>query len=278
MFGLLFDKVPLPIGIVELFVLLCQYCIELIAPLAEYLKPFDNDVKSVPFNPPALVSIITSMWVLFACRNVVVNGILEPAVGDESDLVLDRFAGVLVVAGAVAGDEERRPVRPRAAAVRRRMLLHHVAGAGEDHLGHARVGTDRSAVMKRLRTAPLDTRETRLAVPAEAELARDDLLGEVAFADEQRHDEDPRRGRAAQDAGEGRMLLPEALDHLCEDAAAAQFIGMLEGRRRRIGVQRRTMAREHERGVGEVGVHRSAEDGPERRRCKASPEVGCDRK
>lgn len=114
---------------------------------------------------------------------------------DELDLALDGDAGVFVVARAVAGDEERDVLRFGRA--RKGMPLEDVAGTGENHVRHARVCADGSAVKKRLRVAPLHAREIGLVVRAQAKFARDDLLGEVAFADEQRHDEYARREYAA---------------------------------------------------------------------------------
>ena len=65
----------------------------------------------------------------------------------------------------------------------------------EDDCGHAVVRADRAAVVQALGTALLDAGKGLLAGRAETQLARDDLLGEVAFADEQRHDEHARRER-----------------------------------------------------------------------------------
>ena len=135
---------------------------------------------------------------------------------------------------------------------RRRVVLDDAARAGQEHLSHAVMGANRAAVVERLGAALLDAREIGLVIRAQAEFARDDFLGEVPFADEQRHDENARGEDAAQHATDGGLQLPETFDDLREDAATAEFIGVLVGRRGRIAIERRAVAHEHQGCVGKV--------------------------
>ena len=102
--------------------------------------------------------------------------------------------------------------------------------------------------------ALLHTREIGLVVPAQAEFSRDNFLGKVTFADEQGKDEGTRSEHATQDAANGRLEFPKAFEHLREKVATAQFIRVLIGRRSRIGIQRRAMADQNERSVGEAVI------------------------
>src|SRR5436190_13593773 len=120
---------------------------------------------------------------------------------DEVGLALDGFAGVFVVAGAVAGDEECSVLRFRRAG--KGMLVYDFAGAAEEDVGHAVVCADRAAVVEDLGVAALNMRRGEDTPPyLKAEFTRDDFFGEVAFADEEGHDEDSRGEDAAQDAGQ----------------------------------------------------------------------------
>jgi hypothetical protein len=105
--------------------------------------------------------------------------------------------------------------------------------------------------MEGLGAALLDAGEIRLAVRAKTQLAGNDLLGEIAFADEEWHNENAGRENSAQDAGNARFEFPKAFDDLAEDFAAAQFIGVLIGGRAGIGVEGRAVARQNQRGIGE---------------------------
>src|SRR5439155_26322481 len=110
-----------------------------------------------------------------------------PSRANKFDLPLDGLAGILVAARAVPGDEQRGLAGLWSA--RRGMLFDDVARAGQQHLRHAVVRADWTAVVERLAAALLHAREVRLVVRAQAEFTRDDFLGEVSFADEQRHNE-----------------------------------------------------------------------------------------
>ena len=94
-----------------------------------------------------------------------------------------------------------------------------------------------------------DAGEMGFARAAKAEFARDDLPGEIAFADEHRDDEHTRGGEAAQDLPDIRLLLPESFPHLSEEAALAQRAGVQANRRGGTGVDGRTVADEQQRGV-----------------------------
>ena len=64
------------------------------------------------------------------------------------------------------------------------MLLDDVARPGEQHARHAVVRADRAAVVNRPVAPLLDASKIGLAARSQAELARDDFLGEVTFGDE----------------------------------------------------------------------------------------------
>src|SRR5687768_13746652 len=102
---------------------------------------------------------------------------------NEFDLSFDGIAGVFVLAGAVAGDEERRFAGLWRA--REWMLRNGFLCAREQDFGHAVVGADRTAVMDRLVVAAEDA-----FIASEAEFARNHFVSEVAFADKKRDAED----------------------------------------------------------------------------------------
>lgn len=110
----------------------------------------------------------------------------HPARADQLHLPLDRLARVLIVPRAVAGDEQRNVRRQRRPW--ERMLRHHLACPRHDHVRHAVVRPDGTAVIQSLTAALLNTREFALPLGAKAQLARDHLLREIALADEQRHE------------------------------------------------------------------------------------------
>ena len=113
-----------------------------------------------------------------------------------------------------------------------------VARPSQQHGGHAVVRADGPAVEKRLFAPPLHTGELLLNLGAETEFARNDFLGEIALADEQRHNKHPGRESAAQDSGEIGFLFPESFQHLREESAAPKFVRVLVSRRGRICVER----------------------------------------
>src|ERR1051325_6994892 len=114
---------------------------------------------------------------------------------DQVGLAFDGFAGVLVVAGAVTRDEKRGVLRLRRTG--KGMLLHDFASAAQKHVRHAVVSADRAAIIELLRSA------FRLPHPwFESQFPRNDFLGEVAFADEEGHDEYTRSEHAAQDTSD----------------------------------------------------------------------------
>src|SRR5688572_28064722 len=91
---------------------------------------------------------------------------------NEFDLALDGFAGIFVLAGAMAGDKERCFAGLWRA--REWMLGNGFFGAREQDFGHAVVGADGAAVMDRLIVAAENA-----FVGSEAELARDHFVREV---------------------------------------------------------------------------------------------------
>ena len=78
-----------------------------------------------------------------------------------------------------------------------------------------------------------------------------DFAGEIALADEERHDEHARGGKVRQDVFDLRFLFPERLAHFGKDFPAAQFRRVLINRRGGIGILLRAMAQHHQRGIGE---------------------------
>jgi hypothetical protein len=124
-----------------------------------------------------------------------------------------------------------------------------VCRAGHDDVGHAVVGADRAAVVERLPAADLLSWKVSVAIFAETHFAGDHLLGEIALADEIGHDEHPGSGGPAQRAVDVGLLLPEALDDLGKYVSLTQFVGMLMGWRRGVGVQRGAVSDQDQRGV-----------------------------
>ena len=75
---------------------------------------------------------------------------------------------------------------------------------------------------------------------------------EIAFADEQRRDENARRGNFRQNFFDLRFLFPERLADFGKNFPAAQFRRVLEDRRGGMFVQRRAVAEHHQRGIGKI--------------------------
>ena len=95
-----------------------------------------------------------------------------------------------------------------------------------------------------------------MGVGAKAELARNDFTGEIAFADEERRNEHPRRGKIRQNLFDLRFLFPERLADFGKNLPAAQFRRVLMDGRGGTGVLLRAVAQHHERGIGElIAVH-----------------------
>ena len=94
-------------------------------------------------------------------------------------------------------------------------------GAAQDQAGHRRMDADRQAIMQGF--AADDGGRA-----GELEFARDDVLGEIAFADEIRHDVDLVGIDHVERLAHRGFLFPEAAMHLGEQAAAADFIGVVE--------------------------------------------------
>src|SRR5207247_2492745 len=138
---------------------------------------------------------------------------------------------------------------------RERKLFHNLASAGENHAGHAVMRADRAAVVKRLLAAFLHARQILLRIRAQTEFTRNDFFREIAFADEQRHDEDSWSEHAAQHTGDARLKLPKAFEHLRKNLASAQFVRVLMSRRAGFRIQRRAMAHEDKRRIGEIVFH-----------------------
>jgi hypothetical protein len=104
--------------------------------------------------------------------------------------------------------------------------------------------------MDHLPAALLDARKILLLLGAQAEFPRNDLFGEIAVADEQRHDENSRCKDAAHYPADGRFKLPKAFRDLRKQFASAQLIRVLVGRRGGLRVEGGAVADENQRGVG----------------------------
>jgi len=101
---------------------------------------------------------------------------------------------------------------------------------GED-IGHGRVSADRTAVMDPM---PPDLSHVLMTGPAyrqEAQLTRNDLLGEIALGDEQGDNEHIGIPDSPQNPGNRGFLLPVCLHNLPKDAPLADRFRVLAGRR-----------------------------------------------
>lgn len=109
---------------------------------------------------------------------------------------------------------------------------------------------------------------------AEAELLWNDLVAEIALADEERHDEHARSGKAREDAFDGRFLFPERLAHFGEKFPATQFCRVLIDRRGGTGILLGAVPQHHQRGIAEfIAFHAKglAQDRPLRKLALQKP-------
>ena len=100
--------------------------------------------------------------------------------------------------------------------------------------------------MKRLPVALLDTRKIRGVLPAKPQFARDDFLSEIAFADEQRHNKNPRGENPAKYLPNIRLLFPKCFLNLRENFSPPKLIRMLKCRGSRISIQRGAVSDEYQ--------------------------------
>src|SRR4030095_14034395 len=110
-----------------------------------------------------------------------------------------------------------------------RVFFHDLLCPSQDYFGHALMGSNRPAVVQRLRAARLDARKIHLAISTKAQLTRNHLLREITFADKQGHDKYPTAEDSSQDSRDARLQFPEAFLNLSKDGAAPQLVGMLIG-------------------------------------------------
>ena len=108
---------------------------------------------------------------------------------DHLHLTVGRLARPFGLRGAVSGQDERGFLRSRRA--RERMPLDYVARPSQDDLSDGRMRADGSAVMKDLLTALLPAGEVQLTSVLEPERDWNSFLGEIAFAEKERHEEYP---------------------------------------------------------------------------------------
>jgi hypothetical protein len=93
-----------------------------------------------------------------------------------------------------------------------------------------------------------------MEVGAKAELVGNDFTGEIAFADEERRNEHPRREKIRQNFFDLRFLFPERLADFGKNPPTTQFRRVLMDGRGGTGVLLRAVTQHHERGIGELIV------------------------
>lgn len=168
-------------------------------------------------------------------------------------LIFDRLARVLGVPRAMPRNEQGKIARRRGT-VRAGMMLDHLQRTTRQHRRHRG--------MRSHRTAIADAPATERAHPVkptvgttQTQFPGDDLLGEVAIGDEERHHIHLRMPCAPQDASDGRFLFPVGFEHLGKDTTTTDRIRMLPGRGAGFAVERRTVSDDDERGVFEAVLH-----------------------
>ena len=171
------------------------------------------------------------------------GGVAGTGGGDAADLVADGLGGVGIQAGAVAGDDE--------GGLCGIGLGSDLSGTAQDQFGHGRVGAHGLAVMK-------DFAADEGGWAGELEFPWDDVLGEIALADEIRHDVDLCGIDHIEGLAHRRFFFPETAMHFRKQATAADFIGMLEIRSRRVGIAGGSMTDDEQ---GAVGFRRDGHDG-----------------
>ena len=109
-------------------------------------------------------------------------------------------------------------------------LLDDLAGAGQQHCGHTLVSADGFAIEKGLCATPLQPVESARFLTAQAQRPWNDLLAEIPFADEERHEEYARRRDARQSLRQPGRLPPERLADFSKMVSPPQCGSMLENR------------------------------------------------
>jgi len=140
---------------------------------------------------------------------------------NQVGLVLDGGSRIFVLFGAVAGDKQRQILRFRRA--REGIFFDNFAGAFQKDCGDAIVSADRFAVEEGLRAALLDTREVFHAFSFEAQLSGDYFVTEIAFADEERDNENPIYRQAGKDVFDFWVLFPKGFTHFGKESARTQL-------------------------------------------------------
>ncbi len=143
---------------------------------------------------------------------------------DEFDLALDGLAGVCVLFRAVTGDEERRFGGLRRA--REGESGGNFTYPRQQYGGHTAVRTDGVAVKRGACSVLCDAR-FGISGQIEAQGGGNDVLAEVTFTDEQRHDEDAVGFDFSKDVFDLRVLFPERFPHFGERVAPPKFGCML---------------------------------------------------
>jgi hypothetical protein len=119
----------------------------------------------------------------------------------------------------------------------------------EEQFGHAGVVADGFAVFEGAGGKAVAGGEAGDGA-GEAELAGDDFLGEIAFADEIGDDVEVRALDHIEDLAVAGFLLPEGANDLGEEVTAADFGGVLDGGGTGIGVHGGAVAEEDEGAIG----------------------------
>ena len=174
-------------------------------------KRDDDDIRGIRHLIP-----IRNEW-LFLHVGVRHQRVARPGCGDEIRLVPDGFRRVLVQPGAVPGDDQR--------GVRRIRVRCNLLRPAEDQACHRRMDAHRQAIMEGFPVA-------HRRVPRKLELPRDDVLGEIPFADEIGDDIDLRGIDHEKRLAHRRLLLPEADMDFSKDAPLPYFLRMVEIRGR----------------------------------------------
>ncbi len=114
------------------------------------------------------------------------------------------------------------------------------------------MGADGPAIKKFLSALLLHPRILPLPFLAKPQFEGNRLLAEIAFADEQRDDEDAGRFNIGHNVLNLGFLFPESLAHLAEHFSLADFGGVLKYGGARLRIERRAVAEQHQGGGGEV--------------------------
>ena len=146
---------------------------------------------------------------------------------------------LLCIAGAVAAGQIPAAAQEQATAqavakaidaastqITEELPVARVAGAGQDHVAHARMHPVGQGVAHRLAAQHAGNSLRRdWPLVSQAKFTRDDGVREVAFRQEERNDGHVRAAGDAHGLPQGGFFLPEALDDFTEGPLPPQFLG-----------------------------------------------------